>query len=162
MTTLSHTTVQTMMSLCRHGYRVFGLVASTAPGAFTPQGGATDIAAALSDFSDSTYAQTSAASQLSCLMQRRSNIGDAWTEFDVLAVAAWGAGQGDFAQPQGQVYTAVATATSNGAAVAQNGSPNISTMFLLEPPGIPSSPSIDFAWKASHVDLLMLSYRTGV
>lgn len=133
------------------------------PGAFTPQGGPSDIAAALADFNDATYAQTASASAMGCNMQRRADVGDAWAEFNVLAVAAWGGGQGDPAQPRGQVYATVGTATdSSGTSVLQNGSPNISTLLLLEPPGIPGSPSIDFAWKAPHVDLLMLSYRTGV
>jgi hypothetical protein len=133
------------------------------PGSFVPQGGALNVAAALADLNDATYDQTAAASVMSCFMQRRSDIGDAWSEFDVLAVSAWGEGQGDFAQPRGQVYTTVATATdSTGTSVLQSSGMNVSTMLLVEPPGIPASPSIDFAWKAPHIDLLMLSYRTGV
>lgn len=133
-------------------------------GTFTPQGGATDIATALADLSDATYAQTASASAMACYMQRRSDIGDAWQNFDVLAVTSWGAGQGDGAQPRGQVYTTVATATdAGGASVLQSAAPNISTTLpLLEPPGIPASPSLDFSWKSTHIDLLMLSYRTGV
>jgi hypothetical protein len=132
-------------------------------GAFTPQGGAPNIASALSDFNDATYAQAASASAMGCFMQRRSDISDGWMEFDVLAVTAWGAGQGDAVQPRGQVYTTVATATdSSSTSVLQNGAPNISTLLLLEPPGIPSAPSAEFSWKPAHVDLLMLSYRTGV